>query len=118
MATNIPSKLICTDNRLLLLTQVARIQLSLVESLKLRPPSTDLQAAIDMLNGELMDITKLYGDFAEPYQLAECKLAIVHCAGHFDPTLIESLWREIITNGGCESMSVQKYFWITVCKDT
>ena len=31
--------------------------------------------------------------------LAECKLAIVHCAGHYDPTLIETLWREIIDRG-------------------
>lgn len=42
---------------------------------------------------------QLYGDFADIFMLAECKLAIVHCAGHYDPTLIETLWREIIDKG-------------------
>ncbi|XP_014670242.1 PREDICTED: nuclear pore complex protein Nup155-like [Priapulus caudatus] len=52
--------------------------------------------AIARLNSGLLDITQLYGEFAERYQLAECKLAIVHCAGHVDPVLVETLWREII----------------------
>ncbi|XP_064386411.1 nuclear pore complex protein Nup155-like isoform X2 [Halichondria panicea] len=76
--------------------EVARIQLGVLDALNLRPRTPDVAAAIGMLNEELMDITKLYGDFAEPFELAECKLAIVHCAGHYDPTLIESLWRDII----------------------
>ena len=42
---------------------------------------------------------QLYGDFADVFRLAECKLAIVFCAGHYDPTLIEAMWREIITKG-------------------
>ena len=42
---------------------------------------------------------QLYGDFADAFSLAECKLAIVHCAGHYDPTLIETLWRDIIDKG-------------------
>ena len=79
--------------------QVARIQLSILETLKLLPGSSDITSAIGLLNAELMDISKLYGDFAEPFGLAESKLAIVHCAGHYDPTLVESLWREIIDNG-------------------
>lgn len=33
------------------------------------------------------------------FMLAECKLAIVHCAGHYDPTLIETLWKEILEKG-------------------
>ena len=85
--------------------QVTRIQLSVVESLKLLPTSADVSTAIAMLNSDLMDITKLYGDFAEPFGLAECKLAIVHCAGHYDPTLIESLWKELLENG--------KYYFAT-----
>ena len=51
-----------------------------------------MAAAIGMLNEEIDGtLLKLYGDFAEPFDLAECKLAIVHCAGHYDPTLVESL---------------------------
>lgn len=33
------------------------------------------------------------------FALAECKLAIVHCAGHYDPILIETLWKDIIEGG-------------------
>ena len=43
--------------------------------------------------------SQLYGEFADPLGLAECQLAIVHCAGHHDPTLIETLWRNIIDKG-------------------
>lgn len=78
--------------------EVARIQLSIVETLRLLPGSADITAAIGLLNARLMDISTLYGDFAEPFGLAESKLAIVHCAGHYDPTLVESLWRDIIDN--------------------
>ena len=84
-----------------LFRQVARIQLSIVETLRLLPGSADITAAIGLLNARLMDISTLYGDFAEPFGLAKSKLAIVHCAGHYDPTLVESLWRDIIDNGGC-----------------
>lgn len=58
-------------------------------------------SALNKLNSELMDITQLYEHFAEKFNLPECKLAIVHCAGHYDPTLIESLWRDIVENGTC-----------------
>ena len=79
--------------------QVARIQSNLLESLRLLPASNEVIEATNTLNGGLKDITTLYGDFAEPFNLAECKLAIVHCAGHYDPTLISSLWSDIINNG-------------------
>lgn len=80
--------------------QVARIQSSILESLQLLPASFEgVSEAKDALNAGLKDITTLYGDFAEPFHLAECKLAIVHCAGHYDPTLICSLWRNILNNG-------------------
>ena len=101
---------------------MARIQLGILQALTSLPSSTEVSGAIGMLNSELMDITKLYGDFAEPFGLAECKLAIVHCAGHYDPTLIESLWRDIIDNGGwavgwmsCLCVSVGVYVWLGVC---
>jgi len=40
--------------------------------------------SISQLNSGLIDISQLYSDFAEPYQLWECQLAILHCAGHPD----------------------------------
>ena len=43
-----------------------------------------------------MDISQLYAEFAEPYNLWECQLAILHCAGHPDNMLIETVWNNII----------------------
>ena len=48
--------------------------------------------SLSRLNSDLLDITQLYQDFAEPYQLWECQLAILHCAGHHDPMLIQVCW--------------------------
>lgn len=42
---------------------------------------------------------QLYGEFADPFKLSECKLAIIHCAGHSDPILVQTLWQEIIEKG-------------------
>ena len=50
---------------------------------------TDVSHSLSRLNSDLLDITQLYQDFAEPYQLWECQLAILHCAGHHDPMLIQ-----------------------------
>ncbi len=51
---------------------------------------------------------QLYTDFAEPFQLWECQLGILQCAGHHDPPLVETLWENIIEEelhqvGGQES---------------
>ena len=42
---------------------------------------------------------QLYGEFADVFDLSESKLAIIHCAGHYDPTLVESMWKDIIEKG-------------------
>ena len=44
----------------------------------------------------MLDISQLYAEFAEPYNLWECQLAILHCAGHPDNMLIETVWNNII----------------------
>ena len=41
----------------------------------------DVTLQVSRLNSDLVDITALYQDWAEPYQLWECKLAILQCAG-------------------------------------
>ena len=79
--------------------QVARIQLQTSEALKLLPQTQEVVSAVRSLDAQLVDISTLYGDYADKFDLAECKLAIVHCAGHHDPTLIETLWRDIIASG-------------------
>ena len=45
--------------------------------------------AVASLNSAMLDITQLYEEFAEPFQLWECKLAIVACAGHSEPQLVQ-----------------------------
>lgn len=77
--------------------EVARIQLQIQETLQRQySHHSSVQDAISQLDSELMDITKLYGEFADPFKLAECKLAVIHCAGYSDPILVHTLWQDII----------------------
>ena len=81
------------------LYQVARIQLMILNEMGNLPSDPSVDEAIRILNGSLMDITTLYGQFADEFDLHECKLAILHCAGHYDSGLVETLWRNIIKSG-------------------
>uniref|UniRef100_A0A2P2HZZ0 Nuclear pore complex protein Nup155-like n=1 Tax=Hirondellea gigas TaxID=1518452 RepID=A0A2P2HZZ0_9CRUS len=72
---------------------VARVQLMVLDGVTNAGGSSQ---DITALNSALLDITQLYENFAEPYQLWECKLAIVACAGHSEPQLVQSLWSHII----------------------
>ncbi|KAH0627891.1 hypothetical protein JD844_008444 [Phrynosoma platyrhinos] len=77
--------------------EVARIQFQIQEALHRQcSHHSSVQDAISQLDSELMEISKLYGEFADPFKLSECKLAIIHCAGHSDPILVQTLWQEII----------------------
>ncbi|NWH73279.1 NU155 protein, partial [Piaya cayana] len=87
--------------------EVARIQLQIQETLQRQySHHSSVQDAISQLDAELMDITKLYGEFADPFKLSECKLAIIHCAGHADPILVQTLWQEIIEKELNDSVSL------------
>lgn len=48
------------------------------------------------MNYTLYNITQLYTEFAEPFDLWECKLTILNCSHHNDPLLIESVWSQIL----------------------
>ncbi|XP_011603164.2 nuclear pore complex protein Nup155 isoform X1 [Takifugu rubripes] len=76
---------------------LVRIQVQIQETL-IRQYShhPSVKNAVSQLDSELMDITKLYGEFADHFKLSECKLAIIHCGGHSDPILVQSLWQEIM----------------------
>ncbi len=79
---------------------VARIQLQTRDAItQIHDRDRNIQQALQQLNGDLYDVTELYEQFAERFDLADIKLAIVHCAGHCDQPLIESLWMEIIEKG-------------------
>ncbi|KAE8636462.1 hypothetical protein XENTR_v10003006 [Xenopus tropicalis] len=77
--------------------EVARIQLQIQETLSRQySHHSAVGDAVSQLDSQLMDITKLFGQYADPFRLSECKLAIIHCAGHSDPILVQTLWQEII----------------------
>uniref|UniRef100_A0A4W5M4I7 Nuclear pore complex protein Nup155 n=1 Tax=Hucho hucho TaxID=62062 RepID=A0A4W5M4I7_9TELE len=77
--------------------EVVRIQVQIQDTLSRQySQHPSVQGAVSQLDSELMDITKLYGEFADHFRLSECKLAIIHCAGHSDPILVHSLWQEVM----------------------
>uniref|UniRef100_A0A673ZIB4 Nuclear pore complex protein Nup155 n=1 Tax=Salmo trutta TaxID=8032 RepID=A0A673ZIB4_SALTR len=77
--------------------EVVRIQVQIQDTLSRQySQHPSVQGAVSQLDSELMDITKLYGEFADHFLLSECKLAIIHCAGHSDPILVHSLWQEVM----------------------
>uniref|UniRef100_A0A4W4F627 Nuclear pore complex protein Nup155 n=1 Tax=Electrophorus electricus TaxID=8005 RepID=A0A4W4F627_ELEEL len=87
--------------------EVVRIQVQIQETLRRQySQHPSVQGAISQLDSELMDITKLYGEFADHFQLSECKLAIIHCAGHSDPILVHSLWQEIMEKELSDSVAM------------
>lgn len=73
--------------------EVAKVQLMIMDSLQCEGVSADVIAE---LNSSLLALTVLYEKFAEPWALWECKLAIVHCAGHSEPQLVQSIWTKLI----------------------
>ncbi|KAL8597837.1 hypothetical protein ACOMHN_061370 [Nucella lapillus] len=81
---------------------VARLQLQVQNCLQRVGDSlgasvqVDVRDAQQQLQADLMDITTLYEDYADRFDLWECKLAIVYCAGLFDSALVETLWHNII----------------------
>ncbi|XP_072272710.1 nuclear pore complex protein Nup155 [Pyxicephalus adspersus] len=87
--------------------EVARIQLQIQDTLIRRySEHPSVQDAVAQLDSGLMDVTKLYGEFADPFKLSECKLAIIHCAGHSDPILVQNLWQEIIERELSDSIAM------------
>ncbi|KAK7100912.1 nuclear pore complex protein Nup155-like [Littorina saxatilis] len=82
--------------------EVARLQLQVYTALQRVAEVAAINIQVDIrdaqvsLQSDLLDITTLYEEFADRFDLWECKLAIVYCAGLFDSALIENLWQNII----------------------
>ncbi|KAK9883024.1 hypothetical protein WA026_001236 [Henosepilachna vigintioctopunctata] len=58
----------------------------------------DILEAISALDSGLYQISQLYECFADPFNLWECKLAIIDCAGYSDTQLVETIWKNILKN--------------------
>ena len=79
--------------------EIARIQQQILDTICNQHLGDRLnEEAFRALNSSLLDITKLYEQYADPLQLWECKLAIIHCSGHQDAMLIQEIWTNIISN--------------------
>ncbi|XP_052750627.1 nuclear pore complex protein Nup154 [Galleria mellonella] len=65
----------------------------------LQPPPPHMQR----LDDELLEITQLYEEYADRYNLWECKLAIVQCSGHNDALLVENIWSNILAEAEAAS---------------
>ncbi|WAR23622.1 NU155-like protein, partial [Mya arenaria] len=77
--------------------EVARLQMNVLRALSQETiGGPNVQEAISKLESDLLDITMLYEEFADRFDLSECKLAIVNCAGLYDSALIENLWQNIV----------------------
>ncbi|EDV98990.1 GH13295 [Drosophila grimshawi] len=79
--------------------EIARVQKSVLEAMCiLANTNPETRQTIKELNYALYDITQLYQNFADPFELWECQLSILNCSNHNDPLLIESVWGNIINN--------------------
>uniref|UniRef100_A0A182IXE0 Nucleoporin Nup133/Nup155-like N-terminal domain-containing protein n=1 Tax=Anopheles atroparvus TaxID=41427 RepID=A0A182IXE0_ANOAO len=78
--------------------EVAQIQRQVYDALALlTTPANDFtRDALHQLDTNLYNLTQLYSDFADQYELWECKLTILNCSHHNDPLLIESVWTHIL----------------------
>ena len=77
--------------------EVAQVQKKILDTLTNNPDSRyDVREAQCLLNSNLYNLTQLYSEFAERYNLWECKLTILNCSHHNDPLLIESVWTKIL----------------------
>ncbi|XP_055921871.1 nuclear pore complex protein Nup154 [Eupeodes corollae] len=80
--------------------EIARVQKVVLDAVSALAIDNNPNArkAVGDLNYTLYDITQLYQNFADPFDLWECKLTILNCSHHNDPLLIESVWGQILNN--------------------
>ena len=78
---------------------VALLQEKIFDELsKMEPRNEAIQEALDQLDSKLYDITKLFYDFADKFELCQFKLAIFKMSRHEDADLIKICWKKIIAN--------------------
>lgn len=76
--------------------EVLQIQIQIFKKIKDLPDTPQTQEAITQLNHSLLDLNQLYQNFAQKFGLFDLQLAILKCGNHYDPLLIEKLWKCII----------------------
>ncbi|XP_068630123.1 nuclear pore complex protein Nup154 [Battus philenor] len=76
-------------------SEVARVQAAVRSAAAAKRPAPP-QHLLRRLDDELLEVTQLYEEYADRYNLWECKLAIVQCSGHNDALLVENIWSNIL----------------------
>lgn len=79
---------------------IAQVQKQILDTLvSLGPRHADamqIREAIDALNMRLLNMSQLYSDFAENFDLWESQLTILNNSHHNEPRLINSVWGHIL----------------------
>ncbi|UZJ54344.1 hypothetical protein CBS101457_003664 [Exobasidium rhododendri] len=78
--------------------EVSSIQIEVYKSVQ---ESVELEeeakaSLLAILNENLLNVTELYRDFAEPLQLHEVKLLIYHTSDHREPAMVRQSWESLI----------------------
>lgn len=95
--------------------EVAQVQKQIYDTLASGPSRIDpnqAREAVRNLDVRLFNMSQLYSDFAENFDLWECQLTILNCSHHNEPRLINSVWSHIIDReleeGGSATEKVQR----------
>lgn len=81
--------------------EVAQIQKQIYDTLssgttRNNIDSMQVRDAIRSLDMKLYNMSQLYSDYAENFDLWECQLVILNCSHHNEPRLINSIWSHIL----------------------
>lgn len=79
--------------------EVAQVQKQIYDTLNSGASRIDphqVREAIRNLDIRLFNMSQLYSDFAENFDLWECQLTILNCSHHNEPRLINSVWSHIL----------------------
>ncbi|KAK0554278.1 hypothetical protein OC846_002161 [Tilletia horrida] len=72
---------------------VARVQLEVLQNLQQRNAEEELLRDLDE---NLFNLTELYVNFANAFDLHEVKIMIFHVSGHRDAALVRATWQQIV----------------------
>lgn len=76
---------------------VAKVQLRVRDELTQRHArSAEVTEALKELNGAIMDLTKLFNQFARPFELLEAQLDAFRCGSYRDDAYVRSLWHQLL----------------------
>jgi len=81
--------------------EVSTIQIEVYKSVQesLEIEDDQKQILLGILNDNLLDVSQLYRDFAEPLQMHEVKLLIYHVSDHRELELVRQAWEALVAEG-------------------